>query len=199
VKIITTGEGGMLLTNDSALYERLLRLRSHGITRDVQQHGQPDGPWSYAQVDLGFNYRMTDLQAALGASQMARLPDFLERRRALAARYDRLLASLPLVLPWQHPDMLSSWHLYVVRPDATRTRVDRAALYAGLRERGIHAQVHYIPVHTQPWYQALGFKPGDFPEAERYYAGALSLPMYPALSDADQDRVVAALQALLAA
>ena len=199
VKIITTGEGGMLLTNDSALCERLLRLRSHGITRDMQQHGQRDGLWSYAQVDLGFNYRMTDLQAALGASQMTRLPEFLERRRALAARYDRLLAPLPLVLPWQHPDTLSSWHLYVVRPDATRTRVDRAALYTGLRELGVHAQVHYIPVHTQPWYQALGFKPGDFPEAERYYAGALSLPMYPALSDADQDRVVAALATLLAA
>lgn len=195
VKIITTGEGGMLLTDDGELYERLVRLRSHGITREVQQ----DGPWSYAQVDLGFNYRMTDLQAALGASQMTSLPAFLARRRALAARYDRLLAPLPLVLPWQHPDTLSSWHLYVVRPDTARTSVDRAALYAGLRERGIHAQVHYSPVHTQPWYRALGFKPGDFPQAERYYAGALSLPMYPALTDADQERVVTALQALLAA
>jgi dTDP-4-amino-4,6-dideoxygalactose transaminase len=142
---------------------------------------------------------MTDLQAALGTSQMTSLPAFLARRRALAARYDRLLAPLPLILPWQHPDTLSSWHLYVVRPDAARTSVDRAALYAGLRERGINAQVHYSPVHIQPWYRALGFKRGDFPEAERYYAGALSLPMYPALTDADQDRVVAALQALLAA
>ena len=200
VKIITTGEGGMLLTNDSELYARLIRLRSHGITRDAQAStGVAPGPWGYAQVDLGFNYRMTDLQAALGASQMGRLPEFLARRRALAARYDALLAPLPLILPWQHPDTGSSWHLYVVRPDPSRTRVTRAQLYEGLRERQIHAQVHYIPVHTQPWYQALGFRPGDFPVAEDYYSGALSLPLFPALTDDDQDRVVGALKALLAA
>ncbi|MGH8864997.1 MAG: UDP-4-amino-4,6-dideoxy-N-acetyl-beta-L-altrosamine transaminase [Burkholderiales bacterium] len=200
VKIITTGEGGMLLTEDDSLHERLLRLRSHGLTRKLPPGSAPaDGPWSYAQLDLGFNYRMTDLQAALGASQMTRLPVFLERRRTLAARYDRLLAPLPLILPWQHPDTRSSWHLYVVRPDPARTGVDRAALYAGLRARGINAQVHYIPVHAQPWYRALGFKSGDFPEAERYYAGALSLPLFADLADADQDRVVAALKALLAA
>lgn len=201
VKIITTGEGGMLLTDDSDLYERLLRLRSHGISRKPPSSGTvpADGPWSYAQVDLGFNYRMTDLQAALGASQMIRLPAFLDRRRALAARYDELLAPLPLILPWQHPDTRSAWHLYVVRPDPARTRTERAALYASLHAQGIRAQVHYIPVHTQPWYRQFGFKAGDFPEAERYYAGALSLPMYAGLADADQDRVVAALKASLAA
>ncbi len=199
-KIITTGEGGMLLTNDSELHARLIRLRSHGITRDEHTMAEPGaGPWSYAQVDLGFNYRMTDLQAALGASQMNRLPAFLERRRALVARYNELLEPLPLILPWQHPDTHSSWHLYVVQPDPTRTRVDRLRLYHGLRERQIHAQVHYIPVHTQPWYRDLGFKPGDFPVAEHYYSGALSLPLYPDLTDEGQARVVAALQALFAA
>jgi UDP-4-amino-4,6-dideoxy-N-acetyl-beta-L-altrosamine transaminase len=200
VKIITTGEGGMLLTNDSELHARLIRLRSHGIIRDEQVMAEPGaGPWSYAQVDLGFNYRMTDLQAALGASQMNRLPAFLERRRALVARYDELLGPLPLVLPWQHPDTHSAWHLYVVRPDQSRTPVDRRSLYYGLRERQIHAQVHYIPVHTQPWYRNLGFKAGDFPVAEHYYSGTLSLPLYPDLTDEGQARVVAALQAILAA
>lgn len=200
VKIITTGEGGMLLTNDSNLHARLIRLRSHGTVKDERSMAEPGaGPWSYAQVDLGYNYRMTDLQAALGESQMHRLPAFLERRRALVARYNELLAPLPLVLPWQHPDTDSSWHLYVVRPDPTRTSVDRLRLYQGLRERQIHAQVHYIPVHTQPWYRQFGFKSGDFPVAEHYYSGALSLPLYPDLGEADQDRVVAALQALLAA
>lgn len=200
VKIITTGEGGMLLTNDSELHDRLVRLRSHGTVRNERVMSEPGaGPWSYAQVDLGFNYRMTDLQAALGESQMHRLPAFLERRRALVARYNELLAPLPLILPWQHPDTNSSWHLYVVRPDPSRTRVDRLRLYQGLRERQIHAQVHYIPVHTQPWYRDLGFKSGDFPVAEHYYSGALSLPLYPDLGEEGQDRVVAALQALFAA
>ncbi|MGQ0429831.1 MAG: UDP-4-amino-4,6-dideoxy-N-acetyl-beta-L-altrosamine transaminase [Gammaproteobacteria bacterium] len=198
VKIITTGEGGMLLTDHAELHARLLRLRSHGTTRDPGLGGQADGPWHYAQVDLGFNYRLTDLQAALGMSQMDRLPEFLARRRALAARYDLLLAPLPLLRPWQHPDTRSSWHLYVIRPDPARTRVSRADLYAGLRALGILAQVHYLPVHLQPWYRAFGFKPGDFPQAERYYDGALSLPLFPAMSDADQDRVVAAVSRLLA-
>jgi UDP-4-amino-4,6-dideoxy-N-acetyl-beta-L-altrosamine transaminase len=200
VKIITTGEGGMLLTNDSELHARLIRLRSHGITRDEIVFAEPGaGPWSYAQVDLGFNYRMTDLQAALGESQMNRLPAFLERRRALVARYNELLAPMPLILPWQHADTVSAWHLYVVRPDPARTRVDRASLYHGLRKQNIHPQVHYIPVHTQPWYRAMGFKPGNFPVAEHYYSGALSLPLYPDLTDDDQLRVIGALRALLAA
>lgn len=194
VKILTTGEGGMLLTNDDDLHEKLRRLRSHGITRDPRfMEGASDGPWYYEQVDLGFNYRITDLQAALGTSQLEKLPRFLERRRELARRYAALLADLPLILPWQHPDTSSAWHLYVVRPDAARTKVTRAALHEGLRKEGIFAQVHYIPVHTQPWYRRLGFKPGDFPEAEHYYAGALSLPMYFSLRDPDQDRVVASL------
>lgn len=198
VKIMTTGEGGLLLTNSEALYTKLLALRSHGITRDPQQMtGPSDGPWYYQQVDLGWNYRMTDIQAALGASQLTRLPRFVAQRRALAARYDELLADLPLIRPWQHPDGVSSWHLYVVRSDPRRTTVTRAMLYAGLRAAQIFAQVHYIPVHLQPWYQKLGFGPGEFPEAERYYEGALSLPIYYDLSDAEQDRVVQVLHALL--
>ena len=198
VKIMTTGEGGMLLTNDDDLRDRLIRLRNHGITRDPRfMQGAIEGPWFYEQVDLGFNHRITDMQAALGASQLEKLPRFLDRRRELAARYGTMLAGLPLILPWQHPDTKSAWHLYVVRPDPARTSVGRAALHEGLRRHGIFAQVHYIPVHTQPWYRKLGFKPGDFPEAERYYEGALSLPMFHGLTDAEQDRVVAALSALL--
>ena len=196
VKIMTTGEGGMLLTNDDDLYQQLIRLRSHGITRDPRfTQNPPDGPWSYEQVDLGFNYRITDLQAALGASQLNKLPAFLRRRRELAARYDKNLATLPLTRPWQHPDTLSSWHLYIIQIDPAK----RLAVYEELKAAGIFAQIHYIPVHTQPWYRGLGFKPGDFPAAEACYAGALSLPMYYGLSDADQDRVIATLQTALEA
>ena len=128
---------------------------------------------------------------------MDKLAEFLRQRRELAARYDAMLRGLPLILPWQHPDGLSAWHLYVVRPDAAKTQVTRAQMYEGLRARGIAPQVHYIPVHTQPWYQGLGFQPGDFPEAEAYYSGALSLPMFASLSHQDQDQVVAALREIL--
>jgi UDP-4-amino-4,6-dideoxy-N-acetyl-beta-L-altrosamine transaminase len=200
VKILTTGEGGMLLTNNTALYEKFIQLRSHGITRDpCLMQGPSDGRWYYQQVDLGFNYRMTDLQAALGTSQMKRLPAFLLRRRDLASRYTQNLSHLPLVEPKQLADTLSAWHLYVIQVDPTRTLVSREALYEGLRARSIFAQVHYIPVHTQPWYRNLGFKSGDFPEAEAYYSRALSLPMYHDLSDTDQDRVIQALTEILEA
>lgn len=198
VKILTTAEGGMLLTNDDELREKLIRLRSHGITRDPRfLQGEAHGPWYYEQVDLGFNYRITDMQAALGSSQLKRLPQFLARRRELAARYDALLADLALTLPWQHPDTISAWHLYVVCPDAQRTSITRSQLYHGLREQRIYAQVHYIPVHTQPWYRQLGFKEGDFPISESYYSNAISLPMFHGMSDADQDRVVSCLRSLL--
>ena len=183
VKILTTGEGGMLLTNDDDLHEKLLRLRSHGITRDPRfMEGVSDGPWFYEQVDLGFNYRITDLQAALGTSQLDKLPRFLERRRELARRV-RSLCSRRCPSSCRgnirtHCPPGISMSCGRMRPAPRSTR---AALHEGLRKEGIFAQVHYIPVHTQPWYQALGFKPGDFPEAEHYYAGALSLPMFPAL------------------
>jgi UDP-4-amino-4,6-dideoxy-N-acetyl-beta-L-altrosamine transaminase len=196
VKILTTGEGGMLLTNDDELYQTLLRLRTHGITRDPRYLQQPaDGPWSYQQIELGYNDRMTDIQAALGESQLSKLPAFLASRRAHAARYDALLVDVPqLTRPWQHPDTLSAWHLYVIQVPAEH----RLRVYEGLKADGIFAQVHYIPVHTQPYYQQLGFQRGDYPLAESYYASALSLPMYASLTEAEQDRVIASLRRLLA-
>ena len=198
VKILTTGEGGLLMTRRADLYEELCLLRSHGITREPHlMEGTSHGGWYYQQVDLGFNYRMTDIQAALGASQMERLPQFLEKRRALVKRYNELLADLPLCLPWQLPETDSAWHLYVVQVDSERTQVTRAQLFSELRAAGIYAQVHYIPVHTQPWYRKLGFKDGDFPVAENYYQRALSLPLYYGLTEEKQDRVVAELRKIL--
>lgn len=194
VKIITTAEGGMAVTNDAALAARMALLRSHGITRDeAQMTHAPDGPWYYQQIDLGFNYRLTDLQAALGSSQLQRVDDYVARRHALARRYDELLASLPVTVPWQHPDGYSGLHLYVIRLQTGKNGAEHRRVFEALRERGIGVNLHYIPVHMQPYYQRLGFKAGDFPEAERYYAEAISLPMYPALSEAEQDTVVHAL------
>lgn len=192
VKLITTGEGGMLLTQDAELARRAALLRNHGIEREASRWQTPDtGGWYYEQQCLGFNFRMTDIQAALGASQLERLDAFLARRRALAARYDALLADLPLTLPWQAPDRLSAFHLYpVLFPDTARRR--RA--FAELRAAGIGVQVHYLPVHRHPYYRDLGFAAGDFPVAEDYAARTLSLPLYPGLDDAGQDAVVAALR-----
>jgi len=199
VKIITTGEGGLITTRDAKLAEKLRLLRSHGITRDAaQMEGAPAGAWYYEQVSLGFNYRMTDIQAALGTSQIARLESNHERRKALAARYDGLLAMLPLRLPPRLADRDSSWHLYVVEVDATRTRVSRDAAFARLRERGIGVNVHYIPIHLQPHYRKLGFQPGQFPASEAYYAAAISIPLFPQMTHAQQDEVVAALREVLA-
>jgi UDP-4-amino-4,6-dideoxy-N-acetyl-beta-L-altrosamine transaminase len=199
VKIITTGEGGMVVTQDAALAERLRLLRSHGVVRDPSKMiGEPDGPWTYEQQLLGHNMRMTELQAALGLSQLERLPWMHARRCALAQRYDRLLSCLPLRLPQRLPDRSSSWHLYPVEIDATRTTVCRRNAFERLRRAGIGVNVHYIPIHLQPFFRGMGFGPGDFPQAECYYEGALSLPLYPALTDADQDRVAAALSQALA-
>ena len=194
VKIVTTAEGGMAVTNDDALASRLALLRSHGITRDAAQMTHaPDGPWYYQQIDLGFNYRMTEIQAVLGISQLKRIDDYVSRRHALAARYGELLAGLPLTLPWQHPDTYSGLHLYVVRlQDAAP--VNRHDAFIRLREAGIGVNVHYIPIHTQPYYAKFGFKPEDFPEAMRYYESAISLPMYPTLTDQQQEQVAAALE-----
>ncbi|MBI4326590.1 MAG: UDP-4-amino-4,6-dideoxy-N-acetyl-beta-L-altrosamine transaminase [Chloroflexi bacterium] len=198
VKIITTGEGGMVVTNRNDLYEKLVRLRTHGITRDPQwMQGPSHGPWYYEQIDLGFNYRMTDLQAALGASQMNRIETFLERRRYLARRYGQLLEGLPLTLPWQHPDTESAWHLYVIRLQLDQIRLTHPQVFSALRQAGIRVNLHYIPAHTQPYYQKLGFKEGDFAEAEKYYGEAITLPIYFALTDADQDRVAATLKRIL--
>jgi len=198
VKIITTGEGGMVLTNRDDLYERLICLRTHGITRSEQLMTETShGPWYYQQLDLGFNYRITDIQAALGWSQMQRLEAFVGRRRQLAVIYDERLATLPLTLPWQHPDTLSSWHLYVIRLNLDEVKYTHRQVFESLRQEGIGVNLHYIPVHTQPYYQQLGFQWGDFPEAEQYYREAISLPLYYGLSETDQDRVVIALKQLL--
>jgi UDP-4-amino-4,6-dideoxy-N-acetyl-beta-L-altrosamine transaminase len=198
VKIITTGEGGMVLTNRRDLYEKLIRLRSHGITRNPDfMQGESHGAWYYQQLELGFNYRMTDIQAALGTSQMQRLNEFVERRRFLAKRYDKLLQDLPLTLPWQHPETNSSWHLYTIRLNLGKIDKTHSQVFDQLRQAGIGVNLHYIPVHTQPYYQNLGFQWGDFPEAERYYQDTISIPLYYDLKEREQDMIIASLQEIL--
>lgn len=193
VKIITTAEGGLATTNDPQLAEKMQLLRSHGVTREPSLMGKPsEGGWYYQQVDLGFNYRMTELQAALGVSQMSHLDAFVARRHELANRYDRLLAALPITLPTRDPNHYSALHLYPIQVLAD-SGTTRQQVYDHLRAHDIGVNVHYIPVHTQPYYQAMGFKPGDFPNAEHYYAGAISLPLYYDLTEAMQDQVVAVL------
>lgn len=195
VKIITTAEGGMALTNSPELANKMALLRSHGITRDpAQMTHEPDGPWYYQQVDLGFNYRMTELQAALGVSQMARLNQYVARRHELAIRYNQLLADLPVTRPWQHPDSYSGLHLYVIRLQFDKISKTHRQVFESLREQGIGVNLHYIPVHMQPYYQRMGFKAGDFPQAERYYGEAISLPMFQTMSEAQQDKVVQAFR-----
>ena len=152
------------------------------------------GPWDYQQVALGFNYRMTDIQAALGVSQLTRLEHYVERRHEIARRYNQMLDGLPLTLPWQDPDGYSAYHLYIIRLQLNKTKRTHLQVFEFLRARDIIVNLHYIPVHTQPYYQAMGFKEGDFPEAERYYTEAISIPMYPTLTDAEQAEVVAAIR-----
>jgi len=196
VKIITSAEGGMALTNDAVLAERMALARSHGVTRDpnLMTH-EPDGPWYYQQVELGYNYRMTELQGALGLSQLDRLDAYVARRHTLALRYDNALASLPVTTPWQHPDCYSALHLYVLRIAQSARRL---AVFNMMREQGVGVNLHYIPVPSQPYYQRMGFRAGDFPKAEAYYAQAMSLPMYPTMSEEQQDHVIASLERALA-
>lgn len=198
VKIVTTAEGGMALTNSDSLASKMELLRSHGITRDADRMTrETDGAWYYQQIDLGFNYRMTELQAALGVSQMDRLDHYVARRHQLAARYDQLLREAPVKLPWQHPDGYSGLHLYVIRLDETRTAIGRRQAFDALRASGIGVNVHYIPVHTQPYYQAQGFSPEDFPESLRYYETAISLPLFQTMTEWQQDQVVLAIVDIL--
>jgi UDP-4-amino-4,6-dideoxy-N-acetyl-beta-L-altrosamine transaminase len=194
VKIITTAEGGMALTNSAELASKMALFRSHGITRDpAQMTHEADGPWYYQQIELGYNYRMTELQAALGVSQMQRLDAYVTRRHQLARRYDELLTSLPVTTPWQHPDSYSGLHLYPIRLQFDKIQKSHRQVFDALREQGIGVNLHYIPVHTQPYYQRMGFQPGDFPQAQAYYREAISLPMFQTLSEAQQDQVIAAL------
>lgn len=200
VKIVTTAEGGIVTTQDAKLAHRLRLLRSHGMTRDPADLGrEPEGAWVYEQQLLGYNYRLTDLQAALGESQLKRMDAMHEKRKAAVARYQRLLAGLPLRLPACPPDRDASWHLYAVEIDPSRTKANRAQVFATMRAAGIGVNVHYIPIHLQPYYRDLGFRPGDFPAAEQYYAHAISLPLFPALTAADQERVAGVLRDALAA
>ena len=199
VKVITTAEGGIALTNNVQLAKRMMLLRSHGITRDpLEMTHASEGPWYYQQIDLGFNYRMTDLQAALGLSQMKQLDAFVAKRHTIARRYNELLAGLPITAPWQHPDGYSGMHLYIIRLKLNGIRKTHREVFESLREAGIGVNLHYIPVHRQPYYEQLGFKPGLCSEAERYYGEAISLPMYPGLTEEQQDEVVAALRLAVA-
>ncbi|MEY2859819.1 MAG: UDP-4-amino-4,6-dideoxy-N-acetyl-beta-L-altrosamine transaminase [Pseudomonadota bacterium] len=191
VKIITTGEGGMAVTNSPELAKHMARLRSHGITRyPAEMTHAPDGSWYYQQVELGFNYRMTDIQAALGLSQMRRLEQFVAIRHVIAERYNKLLMDCFVTVPWQHPDTYSGLHLYIVRVKSELAKVSRKEVFERLRADGIGVNLHYIPVYRQPYYEKMGFKPSDFPNAETYYAEAISLPIYPDLTQDQQDEVV---------
>nr|WP_321483918.1 UDP-4-amino-4,6-dideoxy-N-acetyl-beta-L-altrosamine transaminase [uncultured Cohaesibacter sp.] len=199
VKIITSAEGGLATTNNAKLAQKMALLRSHGVTRDPASMTEAShGSWYYQQVELGFNYRMTEMQAALGLSQLDRLDEFVARRNALAQRYDQLLDDLPVKVPVVHEDCYSSFHLYVIRLELDKIARSHRDVFEHLRAKGIGVNLHYIPVHTQPYYRNLGFKEGDFPASEGYYREAISIPLYSGLTTQDQDRVVVALREVLA-
>ena len=195
VKIITTGEGGLALTNNEHLAKHMRLFSSHGITRDENEMTRrSNGPWYYEQIALGYNYRLTDIQAALGLNQMKRLDEFVERRHTIAKRYDQLLVDLPVNTPSQHKDSYSAFHLYVIRLNLEKIGKTYSQIFEVFREMGIGVNLHYIPVYLQPYYKNLGFKPGHCPEAEQYSAEAISLPIYPNLTEAQQNTVVSVLK-----
>ena len=198
VKIVTTAEGGAVVTNSQALADQMALLRSHGITRDPQKMvGESHGGWYYQQIDLGFNYRMTELQAALGVTQMSRLQQFITARHRLAERYYQGLKDLPITLPYQLENTYSGLHLFVIRLQLDKIALTHKQVFDALRENGIGVNVHYIPVHTQPYYEKMGFEKGDFPHAERYYQEAISLPMFHTMTNDQQDEVIRVLSNIL--
>lgn len=191
VKIITTGEGGMAMTNDLVLANKMMKFRSHGITRVPEEMTvAPHGPWYYQQIDLGFNYRMTDLQAALGLSQMKRIDEFVTRRHEIARRYDELLADCWLTLPYQTKDSYSAFHLYIIRLKTDEAKFSHREIFDRLRNNGILVNLHYIPIYTHPYYESIGYNRADFPQAESYYSEAISIPMYATLTENEQQFVV---------
>jgi len=195
VKNITSGEGGAILTNNKAMADKLSRLRSHGITKDVSLlENAVHGDWYYEQIELGFNFRMTDIHAALGNSQMARLKEFTIARTRLAQRYDDAFANTEIKPLVQMPDRDSAWHLYVIRFPKS---ANKGEVFSRLKAKGIGVQVHYIPVHLQPYYRHLGFKLGDYPNAEAYYDSAITIPLYPGLTEKQQDFIVNSIKEVL--
>ena len=199
VKVVTTGEGGMCVTNDTALAERMMRYRTHGITStpDLMYPRPAEEIWNYQQIDLGYNYRMTDMEAALGVSQMRRLDEFVAKRHAVARRYDDLLQDLPVITPWQHPDGYSGMHLYLIRFELEKIRKTQQDVHESMLERGVGVNLHYIPVYRQPYYEKMGFVAGYCSVAEEYYRSAMSIPVFPALGESQQSRVIEVLSEIL--
>lgn len=199
VKIITTGEGGMALTNSATLAKKMLLLRSHGVTRDQELiANENEGPWFYQQIELGYNYRMTDIQAALGISQMKRLNEFINNRHKIKQRYDKKLSNMPVVIPYQSKNSYSALHLYPIQIRCNSLKKTHEQIFKEMIENNIGVNLHYIPVHTQPYYQNMGFKKGDYPNAEHYYSRAMSLPIFNTMTTMQQDQVIAALAKVLA-
>ena len=198
VKIITTAEGGLATTNNKKLSERMQLFRSHGVTRDPGlMTKEAEGSWYYQQVELGFNYRMTELQAALGVSQMRRLDEFIVKRHKLQERYDLLLEDLPIIKPYQDKDSYSALHLYPIKIQVNKVKNTKKEIFEALRKNGISVSVHYIPVHTQPYYENIGFKKGCYPNAESYYQRSISIPLYFGLTLEQQDKVIESLKQVL--